>query len=170
MNGIIRLYPTHGKIVEGSYVKHNNTIYHVKERLPEDKILLSGDVIVDEHSAKLLKLYVVNKTHKTELHYNDYVKVNVNQEVEYDKIECFSTAAPGDSVVITHVYPSDVQLIQRVGLPTNGTILKIESRIFTIEIFDGTILKLKRNMFKLKEKNNIKYVAIIKSQLQGCSS
>jgi hypothetical protein len=153
--GIIRLYPTTGKIVPNCFVDHSGQLLNVDIVYPNDTLLLSNGLLIGKYNCRLLKYYVVCKHLHAELHYEDYNKVKVNDKILADINPIDSPAIIGDTVQV-----NKFKLLECFyNNPISGVIMRSDNRVFTVELNDGKLVELKRHMFNLTNRSNTKYIA-----------
>lgn len=147
MKGIIKLYPTNGKIKVGLRVLYNNNTIKVTDV----NELFINKIIPITH-VKLLKYYLTNKTNIIgQLAYEDYDKVKENMVItEYTSERILNKMEVGDNVTI-HKLTGDLYAAFK---KLDGIIVDINGRRAKVAIhgFEKPV-ELKRHMFMLKKGN-----------------
>ncbi len=155
--GKVRLYPSIGRVIQGSIVKQQDEIFQVVERRGAN-VLLDNDEEVPSSDCKLLKYFIVNSKYYAELEHSDYSKVAVNHTVRCSTRSMLAPGYPGDRVRMLKVEEKGILVPIE---PITGTILSISKPLYEIELSSGDIVKVRRHFFRLESRNNIKYIATI---------
>lgn len=152
----IKLFPSDGRIVEGSIIKNNmiGNIGIVTNMIDRDIQCVNNGLYYDISNYTLMMYYIIYRGSIVgELSFKDYKHYDLNDDVtvQYESLESkviHNKPELGDTVVITKIKAGD-NCLDISRLTNTGVIIKLNNRDADIDLGDRIINNIKRYRYEI---------------------